>query len=277
VDSTGHIIASSAGGTRFRILTRPEDLTRGIADTIISFGVDKARQRAAVIVANGGHWRLVAHEDETILGAPILRAQLLLFGGAVVVLVALVGVLVLVSRSIERRITTPAANLADLAEAVAAGDLSREVSHAAAEDEIGRLSRAVAAMVAELRRLALALGSSASETSAMSAQITAGTEEMAASAGEIAHTASELSQQSTGMAQSIQTLSASAEQLVRIAAELRDGAHEGVARNEQLRGLAESRAKLAKAFALQVPRERRHASAGHRRTCDRVARGTQRS
>lgn len=254
VDSTGHIIASSAGGTRFRILTGADDLTRGITDTIIGFGVDKASQRAAVIAANDGHWRLVAHEDEAVLGKPILRAQLLLLGGAVVVLVALVGVLVLVSRSIERRITTPAANLAELAEAVAAGDLSREVSHAGAEDEIGRLSRAVAAMVAELRRLALALGSSASETSAMSAQITAGTEEMAASAGQIAHTASELSQQSTGMAQSIQTLSASAEQLVRIAGELRDGAHEGVARNEQLRGLSlESRTKLDEsARALEV-------------------------
>lgn len=79
----------------------------------------------------------------------------------------------------------------------------------------------------------------------MSAQITAGTEEMAASAGEIAHTASELSQQSTGMAQSIQSLSSSAEQLVRIAGELRDGAHEGVARNSQMRALAsESRTKL---------------------------------
>lgn len=79
----------------------------------------------------------------------------------------------------------------------------------------------------------------------MSAQITAGTEEMAASAGEIAHTASELSQQSTGMAQSIQSLSSSAEQLVQIAGRLRDGAHEGVERNQQLRALSsESRGKL---------------------------------
>jgi methyl-accepting chemotaxis protein len=56
------------------------------------------------------------------------------------------------------------------------------------------------------------------------------------------------------MAQSIQTLSASAEQLVRIAGELRDGAHEGVARNEQLRGLSlESRTKLDEsARALEV-------------------------
>jgi methyl-accepting chemotaxis protein len=245
VDSVGHVIASSAGGTRFRTLTNADDLSRGIADSVINFGADATRQRGAVTVANDGHWRLVAHGDEATLGAPVERAQLALFAGAIVVLITIVGALTLVSRSIDRRITSPAAVLAELAEAVAAGDLSRQVHHVGAEDEIGRLARAVAAMIAELRRLATALGSSAQETSAMSAEITAGTEEMAASAGEIAHTASELSQQSTGMAQSIQSLSASAEQLVKIAGDLRDGAHEGVARNEQLRGLSlESRSKL---------------------------------
>ena len=245
VDSVGHIIASSAGGKRFRVLTKIEDLARGVDGGVVYFGAGAQRQRGAVAIANDGHWRLVAHGDEATLGAPIIRAQLALLAGAVVVFIALVGALMLVSRSIERRITSPAAALAELAEAVAGGDLSRQVHHAGAEDEIGRLSRAVAAMVAELRRLAMALGSAAQETSAMSAEITAGTEEMAASAGEIAHTASELSQQSTGMAQSIQSLSTSAEQLVVIAGELRDGAHEGVARNEQLRSLSlESRAKL---------------------------------
>ena len=254
VDSTGRIIASSAGGRRFRLLAAPQSLRRIDDDNVVSFGATDARQRGAVAAANRGHWRLVAHGDEATLGAPIAKAELVLFGGAAVVLVALVGALTLVSRSIQHRITGPAAALAELAEAVAAGDLSRHVVAGGAEDEIGRLSRAVAAMVAELRRLASALGSSAHETSAMSAEITAGTEEMAASAGEIAHTASELSQQSTGMAQSIQSLSTSAEQLVRIAGELRDGAHEGVARNEQLRGLSlESRLKLDESSkALQV-------------------------
>lgn len=245
IDAAGHIIASSAGGTRFRVLTRADELTRVVSDNIVYFGSATTEQRGAVAVANDGHWRLVAHGNEAALDAPIFRAQLALFGGAVIVLFAVVGALILVSRSIERRITSPAAALAELAEAVAAGDLSRQARHAGGEDEIGRLTRAVAAMVAELRRLASALGSSAQETSAMSAEITAGTEEMAASAGEIAHTASELSQQATGMAQSIQSLSSSAEQLVRIAGELRDGAHEGVSRNEQLRGLSlESRTKL---------------------------------
>ena len=245
VDSLGHIIASSAGGKRFQFLHGARDLSRVGTDTILTFAATEERQRGAVMNANDGHWRLVAHGDEATFDAPVMRAQLALLAGALIVLLAIIGALSVVSRSIERRITSPAAALAELAEAVAAGDLSRRVDHTDAEDEIGRLSRAVAAMVAELRRLAGALGSSAQETSAMSAEITAGTEEMAASAGEIAHTASELSQQSAGMAQSILSLSTSAEELVRIAGELRDGAHEGVERNRQLRGLSlESRSKL---------------------------------
>jgi methyl-accepting chemotaxis protein len=245
VDSAGHIIASSGGGRRFQHLAGSETAWRASADSVMVFGVGSTRQRGAVAYVNDGHWRIVAHGDEADFRVPVVRAQLGILAGATIILVAIVGALTLVSRSIERRITSPAAELAELAEAVAAGDLSREVTHHSTNDEIGRLSRAVAAMIAELRRLAEALSSAAQETSAMSAEITAGTEEMAASAGEIAHTASELSQQSTGMAQSIQSLATSAEQLVRIAGELRDGAHEGVARNSQMRALAsESRTKL---------------------------------
>ena len=246
VDSVGHIIASSAGGTRFQMLAGANELTRSTGESSMSFGSEIARQRGAVANANATHWRVVAHGDEASFRAPILRAQLALLVGAVVVLIAIVGALVLVSRSIERRITTPTAELAEVAaEAVAAGDLSRKVTPGGADDEIGRLALAITAMISDLRRLATALGSSAQETSAMAAEITAGTEEMAASAGEIAHTASDLSQQSSGMAQSIQALSTSAEELVRVAGDLRDGAHEGVARNGQLRALAsENRAKL---------------------------------
>jgi methyl-accepting chemotaxis protein len=254
VDSVGHIVASSVGGRRFQRLAGAEAAWRTSTDSIVLFGAGPTRQRGAVAYANGGHWRIVAHGDEATFHAPIVRAQAMLLGGAAIILLAIVGVLSLVSRSIDRRITSPAAELAELAEAVAAGDLSREVTHESSDDEIGRLARAVAAMISELRRLAQALGSAAQETSAMSAEITAGTEEMAASAGEIAHTASELSQQSTGMAQSIQSLATSAEQLVKIAGELRDGAHDGVARNSQMRALAtESRTKLDESTsALQV-------------------------
>jgi methyl-accepting chemotaxis protein len=245
VDSVGHIIASSGGGTRFAKLVGASELPAMAIDSVVRFGAKELRQRGALTAANAGRWRVVAHADESTLRLPIRRAQLYLFGGAVLLLIAIVGALLLVSRSIERRVTRPAAELAELAEAVAAGDLSRLVRSTHGGDEIGRLGRAIGAMVGELRRLATALGAASQETAAMSAEITAGTEQMAASAGEIAHTASDLSQQSNGMAQSIQSLSASAEQLLTVAGELRDGAHEGVARNVQLREVARaSRRKL---------------------------------
>ena len=245
LDAAGQIIASSAGGTRFTTLAGAKALPATAGDSIVLFGARDLLQRGLVTSANAGSWRIVAHADNATLRAPLRRARIALFGGAAVLLFIIAGALVLVSRSMERRVTRPAAELAELAEAVAAGDLSRQVRFVRAEDEIGRLTRAVGAMVEELRRLATALGAAAQETAAMSAEITAGTEQMAASAGEIARTASDLSQQSNGMAQSIQSLSGSAEELVAIAGELRDGAHDGVQRNAQLREVArESRSKL---------------------------------
>jgi methyl-accepting chemotaxis protein len=148
-------------------------------------------------------------------------------------------------RFIARRITGPAEELAVAAEAVAAGDFTTQVRDIGADDEIGRLARAIAAMIDELRRLAGALRESATETESMTAEITASSEEMAASAGQIANTASDLSHQANSMAETIQALAGSSEHLVGAASSLDAGAVEGVERNGQLRALAlENRARL---------------------------------
>ena len=130
---------------------------------------------------------------------------------------------------------------------MAAGDFSvRDRAHRSADDEIGRLGRAVGAMILELRRLAQALAGSARETTNMSAEITAGSEEMAATAGEIANTASDLSAQATTMAETIASLAQSAASLKELATTLDDGARGGVDRaTTTLRALAmENRAGL---------------------------------
>ncbi|HEX4354042.1 MAG TPA: methyl-accepting chemotaxis protein, partial [Polyangiales bacterium] len=124
-------------------------------------------------------------------------------------------------------------------------DLSKQVLSDSGDDEIGRLGRAIAGMIAELRRLATALNESTSETGMLTAEITAGSEEMSASAGQIAHTASDLSQQANVMAQTIQSLASLSGQLVDVASQLDRGAHEEVDRNETLRTLAlENRSRL---------------------------------
>lgn len=165
--------------------------------------------------------------------------------GVVVLLLTLAALVAVLHYFLARRISRPATELAEAAEAVAAGDFTVRLRHGAADDEMGRLARAVGAMIVELRRLAGAIAGSAHETTAMSHDITASSEQMAAAAGEIAHTASDLSAQSAGMAGTIAELAKSAGELRTLSETLCTGAHEGVERNSTLRTLAlENRAGL---------------------------------
>lgn len=164
--------------------------------------------------------------------------------GVVVLLLTLAALVAVLHYFLARRISRPATELAEAAEAVAAGDFTVRVHHGA-DDEIGRLARAVGAMITELRRLAGTIADSAHETTAMSHDITASSEQMAAAAGEIAHTASDLSAQSAGMAGTISELAKSAGALRALSETLCTGAREGVERNTTLRTLAlENRAGL---------------------------------
>ena len=156
------------------------------------------------------------------------------------ILVSLVMYLVVVPR-----VGRPTSKLADVAEAVAGGDLSIQITTRARTGEIGRLWGAVGGMIAELRRLVTALRSSAAETASLAGEITAGSEHMAAAAQQMATTSNELSRQSTDMAETIQRLASDAATLVAIASELLSGAQDGVVRNAQLRALAqENRQRL---------------------------------
>lgn len=245
VDTAGHVLASSGGVRRWSVFPGRDTILRVREDSVVAWQDDGATTRGAAAATNGGQWRLVAYESEDAAFAAFRTAQRALWLAIIVLLAAAITGLAMMSAFIARRITGPAAELARLAEHVAAGDLTQPVEALQADDEIGRLSRAVAAMVAELRRLNGALVEAAQETASMSSEITAGAEEMAASAGQIADTASDLSQQSTAMAHTIQSLAGSADELVHFAAEMDAGAHEGVARNSQLRALAlENRARL---------------------------------
>jgi methyl-accepting chemotaxis protein len=252
VDSTNRIVLSSDSSALGHFLSgmngqRSE--SQGLSAVF-----DAGSERAIGGTANRGRWRLVAHESSSALSSPYRKARLALVGVGAVLLVVLLGVLLAVHQFLARRISGPATELAVAAEAVAAGDFSIEIVHSSSDDEIGRLGRAVGAMLLELRRLAQALATSASETTLMSSEITAGSEEMAATAGEIANTASDLSAQATSMAESIGSLAQTAASLKELATTLDDGARGGSARNTSLRELAlENRAGLdASAQSLSV-------------------------
>jgi methyl-accepting chemotaxis protein len=243
VDSTNRIVLSSDSlmlGHYFTGIAASRSPSEGF-----SAAFESGSERAVASRANRGRWRLIAHQSSSALAAPFRAARMSLTGVVALLLALLGGVLVAVHRYLARRISGPATELAVAAEAVAAGDFSVEIGRTGSDDEIGRLGRAVGAMILELRRLAQALAGSARETTAMSSEITAGSEEMAATAGEIANTASDLSAQATTMAETISSLAQSAASLKDLATTLDDGARGGSMRNTTLRALAmENRAGL---------------------------------
>ena len=260
LDAADHVLLSSDSTAMGSVLAGVPTTDAGRPFPLAAASLD---DRAIMREANARRWRVVAHTPRAAIAAPYVNAKRGILAAAFAMLLILALLLHLIHRFIERRISIPAAALAEMAEAVAAGDFSVDVRQSSSDDEIGRLGRAVGAMVLELRRLAQAIAGSARETHAMSSEITAGSEEMAATAGEIANTASDLSVQATTMAETIGTLATSAASLRALAGELESGAHEGVTRNGALRALAsDNRAGLdASARSLGTLSDDVHASA----------------
>lgn len=128
--------------------------------------------------------------------------------------------------------------LADVAEAIAAGDLTQRPAAAAAGGQLGRLARAMVEMTDTLGRLARLIRENAAETAQRSTEITASTEHMAQAASGIAETASSLSHQSSTMADTIRLLAVDANRLTSLSAAVSTGAAEGIARNQRLKALA---------------------------------------
>jgi methyl-accepting chemotaxis protein len=254
VDANNNIIASSTSATRMKQLASIRVLAMA-NDSVVIYGAGNQITWAAAVPVGTLGWRVVAHVPErlALTGAESSR-RALLFGTAGFGLLLLAGLWSL-DRFVTRRISAPAAMLAEAAEAVAAGDLSielRDISQS--DDEIGRLSRATAAMIEELRRLVGAMSVTSSETAAMASQITSGAGAMAQTAEAMATTSNDLSAQSGTMSTMITQFAGDATRLVAISSELDTGSQEGLQRNVTLRELAaENRQRLDESsMALQA-------------------------
>ncbi len=129
-------------------------------------------------------------------------------------------------------------DLAEVAESVAAGNLTKTPDAAKHGGDMGRLARAMVLMTYELRDLSALLNSTSAETSGLSAEITHGTEHMAHAASGIADTASTLSEQAQAMAGTIKFLTGETARLNEHARTVAAGAKDGIARNASLRALA---------------------------------------
>ena len=186
-------------------------------------------------------WRL--HD----LLTPDLRASIFATPGVRGTLIALLlwilgGIIarsVMSMRFIKEQITNPVAALARLSEAVGTGELSIPFQPSTANNEVGRLSRATAGMITELRELAGTMRESALETTRLAGKITDASQAVATSAQQNAAAADELSKNAAVRQGTVLELVSGATKLTETFGLLRESGEEGLRRERRLRTVAE--------------------------------------
>jgi methyl-accepting chemotaxis protein len=186
-------------------------------------------------------WRL-----NTLL-TPDQRASLLATPGVrvtiILLLVWVIGAIlvrsVMILYFLRQQVTNPVATLARLAEAVGSGELSIPFHPSTANDEVGRLSRATAGMIGELRELAATMRESASDTTRLAQKITDASQAVASSAHQNAATADELSRNANARQRTVLELVSGAARMTETFGSLREASEEGLRRERRLRSVAE--------------------------------------
>ncbi len=240
VDRSGRVVLSTTAGaadsTRRDTLTLSR-LTKERYGNLRWRGMDAL---VSVRVANHGEWRAVVITPRRAALASLKSTWLMVAAAAAIVALLVITAAWFTNRFFARRVTRPASELARVAEAVAAGNLSVTFAPSEVDDEIGRLSRAMARMLNDLREATNAVRGAAAATTSTANQITSGTNGMAAATVQIAHTASTLSSESMNMQADIRSTVDEGLKLRHIAAELASGARGSAERYAQLQSQAEA-------------------------------------
>ena len=244
VDRAGRLIIGRDSSELLK--TMPEIDALALPDTV-AYATLQAKGRGSERVATARAWPVewwvvvrqpvaVAYQSVDQLGRLLLVAALLLL---------VVGVAALTSLGawLNRRVTVPVERMAGAATAVAAGDLSREMSVAEGTSEVLHLGSALGTMLESLRRLVGAIRAAADEAAAMAAEISASTEEMSASGQEMASTTHELSQRAQQQAAIVKATAGDATRIRAIAGRLAAGARDAAERNRALLALADDHRK----------------------------------
>lgn len=240
VDKTGRVVLSTAAGAGDSTRRDVQALNRLTSKRYGSLRWRGMDALVSVRVANHGEWRAVAITPKRAAFASFKSTWLMVGSGAALVALLVILAAWFTNRFFTRRVTRPASELARVAEAVAAGNLSVPFAPSEADDEIGRLSRAMARMLHDLREATNAVRGAAAATTSTANQITSGTNGMAAATVQIAHTASTLSSDSMKMQEDIRAIVNEGMKLRHIAGDLASGARGSAERYAQLQSQAEA-------------------------------------
>jgi methyl-accepting chemotaxis protein len=241
VDQTGQLIVSS--------LPNAETGVRFADSTLLGGGTDlrqaridgrEGSERVSVIGIQRPAWTVVARQPARAawdLGGDLGRdigVKFLFFALFALILIAFF------AAYLERWVLVPLRQAEQVATRVAHGDLTEvpDVSKARG-DEVGRLSRAQAAMVLGLREVVGQIRAAASESSAVANEISAAAEEMSASTHEVSGTTNDLTDRATRQAGLAQETAEAAGQIRAIAQTLAEGAQQAADRNASLARMAQ--------------------------------------
>ncbi|HEY7567695.1 MAG TPA: methyl-accepting chemotaxis protein, partial [Gemmatimonadaceae bacterium] len=240
IDKSGRVVLSTAAGAGDSTRRDVQALNRLTSKRYGSLRWRGMDALVSVRVANHGEWRAVVITPKRAVLASFRSTWLMVGSGAALVALLVILAAWFTNRFFTRRVTRPASELARVAEAVAAGNLSVPFAPSEADDEIGRLSRAMARMLTDLREATNAVRGAAAATTSTANQITSGTNGMAAATVQIAHTASTLSSDSMKMQEDIRSTVNEGMKLRHIAADLASGARGSAERYAQLQSQAEA-------------------------------------
>jgi methyl-accepting chemotaxis protein len=189
--------------------------------------------------ANQGQWRVLLRQPTERAYATVQGARLVIWLGAVVLLLVIVLLVWRVSTWLHQRVTAPLRAAGVIASRVAGGDLSVTVAGDRSESrEVGELLSSVQSMVAALRQLVGAIRAAADEAAAMAAEISASTEQMSASTEEMSATCQDLSRRAAEQAQTVRAAADDATKILQIITIVAMGAEDSVRRNATLTALA---------------------------------------
>lgn len=240
VDKSGRVVLSTAAGAADSTRRDVQALNRLTSKRYGSLRWRGTDALVSVRVANQGEWRAIAITPKRAVLVSFKSTWLMVGGAAAAVALLVILAAWFTNRFFTRRVTRPASELARVAEAVAAGNLSVPFAPSEADDEMGRLSRAMARMLKDLREATNAVRGAAAATTSTANQITSGTSGMAAATVQIAHTASTLSSDSMQMQEDIRSTVNEGMKLRHIAADLASGARGSAERYAQLQSQAEA-------------------------------------
>ncbi len=241
VDSAGRVVATRDSSRLLRISSLAEWFNRDESAVAGRFTIaGTGRWVVAAAPTAGGTWWVLAREPEPTTFRTANGIRRVITISAVVLLVALLGVLGVVTGWLDRRVTGPVRGAVEVATRVAGGDLTVEVPQlTGGAGEADALLTSFRTMVTELRVLVSGIRASAEELAAMAQQISASTEQMSASTEEMAATSQRLTDQATEQAGQVRSAAGDAERILSIATQLAAGAQLAAERSGALRETAE--------------------------------------